>query len=380
MNRPTVETGVRNGYLPALTGLRGIAAAWVLVFHLFQFSGSPDLGPLTSLAGCGYMGVDLFFVLSGFLLSMPFHRARIDGAPRPDLLHYFWRRCKRVLPAYYAQIVVIVCALLYVGHSEMVTFPNLTAHAFLIQNFFPRQPMLNGIYWTMPIEWDFYATLPLFLFLFARLRSMTTWIVLFVLTLAFRYACVRALGDVAWSEWVDYGRIMQLPARLDEFFYGIVGAWIYLRYPVSTKTARWLVVAGVLGIVGAMAAFHFVGNFIDEPKLLWTLLYFTWMGLSFGAIVLGAAVTPHRLDARPIAWLGLISYSLYLWHYPLLKAAQYFGWPAWGDGIALLRNTLLFAPGILLVSWLSQHFVERPFLVARSRGERAHGMPASLEK
>jgi peptidoglycan/LPS O-acetylase OafA/YrhL len=104
------------------------------------------------------------------------------------------------------------------------------------------------------------------------------------------------------------------------------------------------------------------------------------MGLSFGAIVLGAAVTPHRLDARPIAWLGLISYSLYLWHYPLLKAAQYFGWPAWGDGIALLRNTLLFAPGILLVSWLSQHFVERPFLVARSRGERAHGMPASLEK
>lgn len=380
MNRSTAETSVRNGYLPALTGLRGIAAAWVLVFHLFQFSGSPDLGPLTSLAGCGYMGVDLFFVLSGFLLSMPFHRARIDGVPQPNLLRYFWRRCKRVLPAYYVQIVIIVCALLYVGHAEMVTIPNLVAHAFLVGNFFPRQPMLNGIYWTMPIEWDFYATLPLFVLLFVRLRSLTTWIVLFVLTLAFRYACVRANGNVAWSEWVDYGRIMQLPARLDEFFYGILGAWIYLRYPISTKTARWFVVAGVIGIIGAMAAFHYVGNFIDEPKLPWTLLYFTWMGLSFGAIILGAAVTPHRLDARPIAWLGLISYSLYLWHYPLLKAAQYFGWPAWGDGNAFLRNALVFTPAILLVSWLSQHFIERPFLVTRPRSEHAHGMPASLEK
>ena len=73
MSRAAGESAVHDRYLPALTGLRGIAAAWVLVFHLYQYSGSPDLGPLTSLAGCGYMGVDLFFVLSGFLLSMPFH-------------------------------------------------------------------------------------------------------------------------------------------------------------------------------------------------------------------------------------------------------------------------------------------------------------------
>jgi peptidoglycan/LPS O-acetylase OafA/YrhL len=370
---------VRDRYLPALTGLRGVAAAWVLVFHLYQYSGSPDLGPLTSLAGCGYMGVDLFFVLSGFLLSMPFHRARIDGAPMPSLLRYAWRRCKRVLPAYYVQIVLIACALLYIGNTAALTLPNLLSHALLIQNFFPRQPLLNGIYWTMPIEWDFYVALPLLLVVFVRLRGVATWIVLFALTLAFRYACIRANSDAAWGEWIYYGHIMQLPARLDEFFYGIVGAWIYLRYPISVRTARLLVVAGVIGIIGAMAAFHFVGDFIGDPKLPWTLLYFTWMGVSFGAIVLGAAVTPHWLDARPIAWLGLVSYSLYLWHYPLLKTAQYFGWTAWGNGTAFLQNTLVLAPGILLVSWLSQHLVERPFLVARSRRGRTHGMPASLE-
>ena len=377
MSRAAGEFAHHDRYLPALTGLRGVAAAWVLVFHLYQFSGSPDLGPLTSLAGCGYMGVDLFFVLSGFLLSMPFHRARIDGGPTPSLLRYGWRRCKRVLPAYYVQIVVIVFALIYAGKTESVTAPNLAAHAVLVQNFFPRLPMLNGIYWTMPIEWDFYAALPIFLFLFTRLRSVATWIVLFALTLAFRYACVRANVDPAWAQWVDYGRIMQLPARLDEFFYGILGAWIYLRYPISNRIARALVVIGVLGIVAAMVGFHVIGNFIDEPKMLWTLLYFTWMGLSFGAIVLGAAVTPHLLDARPFAWLGLISYSLYLWHYPLLKTAQYFNWTAVGNGVAFLQNVLLLTPGILLVSWLSQHFVERPFLVSR-RGQ-AHGMPASLE-
>jgi len=378
MSRAVGDSAVHDRYLPALTGLRGVAAAWVLVFHLFQYSGSPDLGPLTSLAGCGYMGVDLFFVLSGFLLSMPFHRARIDGAPTPNLLRYAWRRCKRVLPAYYVQIVVIVFALIYVGHTEMLTAPNLAAHALLVQNFFPRQPLLNGIYWTMPIEWDFYAVLPLILLLFARLRSIATWIALFAATIAFRYACIRANSDAAWGEWIYYGHIMQLPARFDEFFYGIVGAWIYLRHPISVRTARLLVIVGAIGIVCAMAVFRFVGDFIGDPKMPWTLLYFTWMGLSFGAIVLGAAVTPHLLDARPVAWLGLISYSLYLWHYPLLKTAQYFGWTATGNGVAFLQNLLLLTPGILIVSWLSQHFVERPFLVSR-RGH-AHGMPASLEK
>ena len=93
MDRFAGDAAARNNYLPALTGLRGIAAAWVLLFHLYQYSGSPDLGPLTSLAGCGYMGVDLFFVLSGFLLSMPFHRARMEVAPPPNLLRYAWRRC-----------------------------------------------------------------------------------------------------------------------------------------------------------------------------------------------------------------------------------------------------------------------------------------------
>ena len=85
------------------------------------------------------------------------------------------------------------------------------------------------------------------------------------------------------------------------------------------------------------------------------------------------------LDSRAIAWLGLISYSLYLWHYSLLQVAQHVEWIATGSASALLRNIVLLTPPILGVSWLSQHVVERPFLRTRARGAREHGLPASLE-
>jgi peptidoglycan/LPS O-acetylase OafA/YrhL len=106
------------------------------------------------------------------------------------------------------------------------------------------------------------------------------------------------------------------------------------------------------------------------------------MGLSFGATVYGAAAQSGsrlRFGGRVLGWLGLISYSLYLWHYPLLQVAQYFNGNATGGPSALLQNIIVLTPAILFVSWLSQHFVERPFLVERSSRTPTHGMPASID-
>ncbi len=370
-------------YLPALTGLRGLAAGWVMVYHLWLFSGAPSLRvgtaghsiELTPLAGFGFVGVDLFFVLSGFLLSIPFHRANHGEGPYPNLWRYGLRRCKRVLPAYYVQLIVLIGAALLMSRTKYLAVSNLAAHAALVQNLVPGTVRLNAVYWSMPIEWDFYLVLPLMMWVFGRTRPWLAWGIMLGLSFAFRYACYRAVHDPAVAHWLGYGSIMQLPARLDEFGCGVLGAWLYLHKPLSQRAAHIRVVAGVLGLVGIAAVYERVGNFLMEAELPWVLIYFTCLGLVFGAIVRGAAaprsVPGSWFGGRALAWLGLISYSLYLWHYPMLQLALHFKLLAGGGTLAYLRNAVLMVPPILLVSWFSQRFVERPFLARREAVERA---------
>ena len=362
-------------YVPALTGLRGVAAGWVLLFHLWQFSGAPVLavhfGPFaidfTPLAACGFLGVDLFFGLSGFLLSLPFHRAAVAPEPMPSLRTFWVRRCRRVLPAYYVQLAIIVTVMLAMGDLRALAPANLLGHVFLVQNFVPVRETLNGVYWTMPIEWDFYAILPLLALALARFRTALTLFAVMALVVAFRLLCYRAAFDPQWAKHFDYGWIMQLPARLDEFFFGVLGAMVYVRKPPSAKMARGLVLIGMAGIAAGMVAFTHVGNYLLTPLMPWMLLHFTWIGAAFGALILGAAAPQSWFRGRALAWLGLISYSLYLWHYPLLQVAQHFRMLAVGSPFAMLRTALVMIVPILAVSWLSQHFVERPFLASHQR-------------
>jgi peptidoglycan/LPS O-acetylase OafA/YrhL len=373
-------------YLPALTGLRGVAACWVLIFHVWEFSGSPPVAigmlDLTPIARNGFMGVDLFFVLSGFLLSLPFLRADADRRPRPRLSQFWIRRCRRVLPAYYVQLIIIVATLWWLGKFAAITPFNLTTHALLIQNIFSGIVPLNAVYWTMPIEWDFYIVLPLMALILIRLRPPLAFAIFIVLSLAYRAACYRAFLDPVWAQIVDYGRIMQLPSRLDEFFYGIFGAWLFLHRPMNARAAHGWIIVGVAGVAAAIVGLWILGDVLMHPQLPWTLVYITWIGLAFGAVVRGAAAQSGQtiwFGGRVLGWLGLISYSLYLWHYPLLQVAQYFNWTATGNVAAMLQNIVVLVPLILVVSWLSQHVVERPFLVERSSRTPKHGMPASID-
>ena len=375
-DRATISSTARaSDYVPALTGLRGVAAGWVLLFHLWQFSGSPALTihiahlaiDFTPLVACGFLGVDLFFGLSGFLLSLPFHRAALAQAPMPSLRTFWIRRCRRVLPAYYVQLAIIVAVMLAIGNAAAVSPLNLVSHVFLVQNLVPVRESLNGVYWTMPIEWDFYAILPLLML--ALMRYRTAWMLLGVMALvaAFRLSCYGAYFSAPRASHFDYGWIMQLPARLDEFFFGVLGAGLHVRRPLSVAAARRCMWVGAGGIAVAVATFTHVGNYLLPPQMPWMLLHFTWIGASFGALILGAASQRSWFCWRWLAWLGLISYSLYLWHYPLLEVAQHFDLLATGDSAAMLHTALIVTPPILLVSWLSQHFVERPFLASHQR-------------
>ncbi|HET7065220.1 MAG TPA: acyltransferase [Rudaea sp.] len=384
MSNPT--PGSSSSYLPNLTGVRGLAAVWVLAFHGWQFSNGPSLVlpfpgfalDLTPLFKCGYFGVDLFFVLSGFLLSMPFHRAALEGRPWPSLKQFWIHRCRRVLPAYWLQLLILTVVLAYLGQFARITPQILVAHAALVQNIVPwLVPLLNPVYWSMPVEWDFYVVLPLLALIVARCRWPLAMLLALTFVFAFRVLCYWSLTDTTIATVIGYGDVQQLPARLDQFFVGICAAWITVSKPPSARGAlAWLL--GGIGVIVAMAYVaaprnDFLVN-IDVPYLFF---HHSVTAIAFGMLVLGAAGTTRAGAAlfanRPMTFLGLISYSLYLWHYPTLQLAQYAGLtsgvraPAWALVLAIA------VPVILLVSWLSYRYVERPFL----RPDKQSSAPAA---
>ncbi len=367
--------GGATAYFPNLTGVRGLAALWVLMYHAWQFANGPALVlplpgiglDLTPLFKCGYFGVDLFFVLSGFLLSMPFHRAALEGRPRPSLREFWIHRCRRVLPAYWLQLLILATIFLYVGQTSRIALRILGAHALLVQNIVPWPvPPLNPVYWSMPVEWDFYVALPLLALFAARCRWQLALSLVLVFVFAFRVLCYWSLTDPALKMFISYPDVHQLPARLDQFFIGVCAAWIMASRPPSPRAATAWLCGGIALIVTLAYVAAPRDDFLVRIDVPYLFFHHSVTALGFGMLVLGAAATTRAGTAlfanRPMTFLGLISYSLYLWHYPILQVAQIAGLTSDTYAPAWVMVLVAAIPAILLIAWLSYRYVERPFL------------------
>jgi peptidoglycan/LPS O-acetylase OafA/YrhL len=361
----------RVAYFPALTGLRGVAAGSVLAYHLWQFSAGPAfwLGPaglaypLHALPACGYLGVDLFFVLSGFLLGLPFLAAVRGMRPWPRLATYFARRGLRVVPALWAQIALLFVIGLVATGAPPFGFRTALLHGLFLQHLAHAPGLINPVYWTLPVEWWFYFTLPALavLFRYARwwllLAAVLLWVVLF------RLWCHAWLWEGRWDIGFNYGSIIHLRARYDQFFLGVLAAWLHLAHPDSP---RWRGAAAILGLLSLLALAPSLmarGDMFIHIDYPWVLVHHTVVALPLAALVFGAAGNLRWLTVllanRAVAWLGLISYSLYLWHYPVIEAVRHYG--GFDPGRRWL-GALIATAAALAVSWLSYRFVERPFL------------------
>lgn len=361
----------RIAHFPALTGLRGVAACAVLAFHLWQFVGGPRLWlgaeawgyPAHALAATGFLGVDLFFVLSGFLLGLPFLAAVRGERPWPRLPTYLVRRARRVLPALWAQIALL--ALLWGAFAGAVPFDLRTAllHATFLQHWVTDPGQVNPVYWTLPVEWWFYFLLPFAALAFRWVR----WWLLLALVVAgvvlFRLQCHAWLADGLFGVWSGYGQIMLLRARFDQFFLGLLAAWFHLGLP-GTRWGRAVAVASAIaGLVALAPSLALRGDLFVRADYPWVLWHYTLTGALMASLVYGSAgAVPwveKLLANRAMSWLGLVSYSIYLWHYPVLEAVRrVIGFDAGRQAMAAAAAVA----ATLAVSWLSYRFVEAPFL------------------
>ena len=309
-----MDSSRRSAYRPEIDGLRALAVLAVVIFHAF-----PGVLP------GGFVGVDVFFVISGFLISGIIRRAVDDRAF--SLVDFYARRLRRILPA----LLVVLVACLLAGYAFWLadewqalgrhTFAGALFHANVALAAEPdggyfralgqSTPLLH--LWSLGVEEQFYLVWPL---LFAALVRWTRWPVAGVVAVL---AASFAL-NLAWLPDAPADTYYLPFTRLWELLVG--AALVGLHQPLGRKSAEAAALAG-LGLI-AVACVAIDGA---SPFPGW----WAWLPTLGAALVIAAgreaAVNRVGLSARPVVWVGLISYPLYLWHWPMLV----FGRAIWSD-------------------------------------------------
>ncbi len=357
---------------PALTGLRGIAALAVLLFHAFILAGKPPTvpAPLAWLFSAGWSGVDIFFTLSAFLLTIPFVRTESTRGVEPSLRVYGQHRGLRILPAFYAQATILIAlgllGLGVTGGWSEPTWAAIFANLFFLYGALPEFGAMVPPWWTLPVELGFYLLLPLFAKCLRPRRW--GWLLLGIAaSLAYRFWLMNAgltrTEEIAWVE--------HLPGRLHQFLIGMLAAYAFARLqaraalPGARAADLLAACAAVLFVLlpalGLLVSDHaFDGVPVRDPLLLcWHVLASVVVALLLIALAAGAPRVGRVFSSAPARAVGLISYSLYLWHFPVLLAVrESLGYAsAREDFWAFLFYGLLFSLIVAAASWW---LIERP--------------------
>ena len=425
-----LENRKQKNNIMVLDGVRAIACLTVMIYHINLMTrdaqiwhpSDPTHMLISAIALSGASGVTLFFVLSGFLLFLPYAKALLFESDWPSMRQFYLRRVLRIIPGYYVALFVLIL----ITHREYLQPDHLRDLGLFLTFFMDSTAQtfqkLNGPFWTLAVEWQFYMLLPLLAILFAFImrciervgggsRRLRVW----TLTL-----CL--LGLFGWGlfsrYWGSYfathpGETFLVPRPLLNatmfFWYGYDGkfledfaigmlvslCFVYAQHRLfgqnfsrlMRRLSPWLWGGGILLLL-LTAMWNFDQSFPHSWSLLDSLIpFYGWLsegsfalayGLCVAAILFGAAGLQWFFTLPALRWLGLISFSLYMWHLPLLIFFnQHFGSQiaAWGlpaYGLYLLWALLVVIP----FSFLLYLGVEKPFIKLSARLHRTTRPPS----
>ncbi len=338
--------------LAFLEGIRGLAALYVAISHIFTMvdpsplSGVPSTAPdwIRNLAApflYGHVAVALFIVVSGFSLQLGLLQGGGSGEVR-SAVAFFKRRAIRILPAYYASLAVSTVVALgittrFAGVAPFniylpVDQPAILSHVFLVQNLSPAwMYKINGVLWTIALEVQLYLFFPML----ARLQSRRGRGITLLLGAIFGLGLCFVV-PASFRIWFAF-----------LFVVGMAAAHLAYRPPLrGGRVNGWVALLGWLSLIGGFAAIGFVKEFVASDVAF---------GIALACLcTLGAAGEggwPIRLlGVRPLAALGGFSYSLYLVHHPVEQI------------VFAMRPAGVGTEGATLLAWLA--FVGLPFMVA----------------
>jgi peptidoglycan/LPS O-acetylase OafA/YrhL len=336
---------VKRKHRADIDGLRAVAILSVLLFH--------------AELGCtgGFVGVDVFFVISGFLISSLI-LDELDGG-NFSLVRFWERRIRRILPASMVVVTAVIVAawFLYLPEDFQPVGQSAAAQATFLANVYfwqgnsyfsatpETKPLLHM--WSLAVEEQFYLLFPACLMFLARFKRKRVTILLAIVAVAsFELSIFE-------TQYHQSGSFYLLPTRAWELLIGALLALTKGRIlpgPLAREALGW---AGIV-LIGYAVIFYDQTTRFPGPGAL---------APCFGAafIILSSEVDPSSvgriLSFKPIVFIGLISYSLYLWHWPLLVFVKYTCLPATFKSVGLRGGLLLASVALASVTW---RYVETP--------------------
>jgi peptidoglycan/LPS O-acetylase OafA/YrhL len=356
------EAGTAPGdrrFRPDVEGLRAVAVVLVVLYH----------ANVPRITG-GYVGVDVFFVISGFVITGLLLRERA-ATGHTSILAFYGRRSRRIIPA--AVLVIVVTVLLSYHLLGFLTGNSVAVDgrwaAVFLSNFHfeaigtnylaalqPPSPLQN--YWSLSVEEQFYAVFPMLVVLVARAKARLSFEARLAITLvlviagSFGLSVVQTSNDPTAAYFSPFTRAWELA----------LGALIALGTsrlrrlpPLAAAVMTWIGLGAILGASFALdAQSEYPGSLVAIPVL------------GAGLIIAGGAAAPRLgvevvLSTVPFRWLGRLSYSLYLWHWPILILAA----ESRGETSLSAPQSLWWVALAVAASIGSYAIVENPFRHAR---------------
>lgn len=329
-------------YRAEIDGLRAVAVLPVIFFHAHWtlFSG-------------GYVGVDVFFVISGYLITTILMEDLQKG--RFNLIAFYERRARRILPAlFFMSFVSTPVAWLFMFPEQWTEFSNsLIATVFFASNVFfwlesgyfaqavELKPLVHT--WTLAVEEQFYLIMPVALFLMWRFtRRATFWIIAAVLIVSF------LMSEFVWSAY-PRANFYLIPTRAWELLTGSSVAIFILKYGV--KNSDLFAASGMIAILTSLFLFDHQTPFPG---------FYTWLPVLGTALLIIFCGPETRLSkilsVKYLVFIGLMSYSAYLWHQPLFAFARLI---SFNNPSPFFMAILAFAT--FVIAYLSWKFIEAPF-------------------
>ncbi len=356
----------------ALDGLRGIAICLVFGIHLLsgtaEHHDNPLVGYVVQFLRCGWIGVDLFFVLSGFLITGILLHAKENGAP---IRTFFFRRALRIFPAYYFALIVLCLLAGYgiISNKEVwqKVGPNIW-YFLTYTNNFPILWMGNNFpgvshFWTLAIEEQFYLIWPFVVYGVSRRALLKVVCIFPLLIFAWRATLGFCFPDNAVLFAASY---VMMPLRADSLLLGALVA-ILGHYRYEAQLRRYAIFG--LGGFGVLVVLLILDNGLLQTSylLVWSINSIAFSGV-IAAFSVGMlpGILVRMLSLAPLCWIGFYSYGIYIWHdmLPHFIGSDLTGSESGAPSrITRLIFTVMVLPVAVFVSWT---FIEKPALALRN--------------
>lgn len=357
--------------LGVLDGLRGIAVLLVLWYHVWEISFLPaPVAWLQFVPETGFVGVHLFFFLSGFVIAYPFVAAAAADRAPPSWHHFAWRRVIKIVPSYLL-CVAVAYAIGYAQRQPGASAPaDILTHLLFVHTWFPqRYGTISGVLWTLSVEVEFYCIFPLVWWSFKR-RPWLTAAAMIVVAWAWRASLAHCCYATYFPTYEE-----NLPGYLDIFAFGMLTAHAYVRLRPRLGSAARLAapavaVAGIALLVAALQSLY-AYRLHELWSSVWQIGGRPLLGAAFAVLAIGFLSGPGwlkvLLDNPPLRFLATISYNLYLYHQMLarellrLHVPAYVGDPHYDPGWQVRYTAVAFSTTIAQASVVTYLF-ERPLL------------------